>query len=196
MPYPPPTTGLGVSARVEVDATTVTLSLSGTTTHQIVASVVDTALTPSPSPGGVSLVLTAAANASGGTTAYTGTITGGASNAFIDKTFVVAGFDNVLNNGTFICTASSTTVLTLDNGLGVADTHAATATEEGSSALTFTSLGTAYATVSASGLITAVANGNCTIEVGYPVFDNTLGNVPLGWPSEKISRGVYVHVTP
>lgn len=74
------------------------------------------------------LTLSAAANASGGTTAYTGTITGGGSNAFAGITFVVAGFDLTANNGTFICTASTTTTLTLANAAGVSDTHAGTAT--------------------------------------------------------------------
>lgn len=74
------------------------------------------------------LTLSAAAAASGGTTVYTGTITGGGSNAFAGLTFVVAGFDLTANNGTFIATASSTTTLTLANAAGVADTHAATAT--------------------------------------------------------------------
>jgi hypothetical protein len=74
------------------------------------------------------LTLTAAANASGGNTVYTGTITGGGSNAYAGYKFVVAGFDNSANNGTLVCTASTTTTLTLNNGSGVSDTHAATAT--------------------------------------------------------------------
>lgn len=76
------------------------------------------------------LTLTAAAAASGGSTAYTGTITGGGSNAFAGNVFVVAGFANAGNNGTFICTASTTTVLTLTNANGVAETHAGTATAQ------------------------------------------------------------------
>ena len=78
-----------------------------------------------------SFVLTATANASGGTTVYTGTITGGGSNNYAGLTFQVAGFDLLANNGTFFCTASSTTTLTLTNTLGVADTHAGTAISAG-----------------------------------------------------------------
>jgi len=74
------------------------------------------------------LTLTAAAAASGGTTAYTGTITGGGSNAFKGLTFVIAGFTTAANNGTFVATASSTTTLTLANTAGAAETHAGTAT--------------------------------------------------------------------
>lgn len=72
------------------------------------------------------LVLTSVANASAGSTVYTGTITGGGSNAFAGLTFQVAGFTNAANNGTWICTASSTTTLTLSNAAGASETHAAT----------------------------------------------------------------------
>lgn len=75
--------------------------------------------------------LTAAANASGGNTVYTGTITGGASNNYAGYTFLVAGFDTFANNGTYFCVASSATTLTLANVNGVADTHAATAISAG-----------------------------------------------------------------
>jgi Putative phage tail protein/PA14 domain len=85
-------------------------------------------------------VLTAAANASGGNTVYTGTITGGtspytsgASNAYIGFMFVVNTFTNAANNGTFLCIASTATTITLVNALGVAETHAATAAETGNS---------------------------------------------------------------
>ena len=71
--------------------------------------------------------LTAAANASGGTTVYTGTITNGATNTWQGQYFTVAGFTNVANNGTFICTASSGTTITLANTGGVSETHAGTA---------------------------------------------------------------------
>jgi hypothetical protein len=80
------------------------------------------------------LTLTSCANASAGTTVYTGTITGGGSNAFAGYTFTVTGFDNTLNNTTgtpWLCTASSTTTLTLQNPFGVADTHAASAISYG-----------------------------------------------------------------
>ena len=77
---------------------------------------------------GAVLTLTSVANASGGTTVYTGTITGGGSNAFAGNRFTVAGFTTGANNGTFVCTASTTTTLTLNNSAGVAETHAATAT--------------------------------------------------------------------
>ncbi|MGP8225632.1 MAG: hypothetical protein ACLQGT_05700 [Terracidiphilus sp.] len=80
------------------------------------------------------LVLSAAAAASSGSTAYTGTITGGGSNAFAGLYFVVAGFTKATNNSAyagaqgFLCTASTTGVLTLTNALGLAETHAGTAT--------------------------------------------------------------------
>jgi len=76
--------------------------------------------------------LSAAANASGGNTVYTGTITGGGSNPFVGVTFAVTGFDNAANSGTFLCVASTAITLTLVNPSGVSDTHSATATGTGS----------------------------------------------------------------
>ena len=66
------------------------------------------------------LALTSVANASGGSTVYTGTITGGGGNAFAGVPFTVAGFTNAADNGTFTATASTTTTLTLSNASGVA----------------------------------------------------------------------------
>lgn len=73
--------------------------------------------------------LTSVGNASAGSTAYTGTITGGASNAFAGYTFNITGFSltNGSNNGTFLCTGSSTTTLTLVNPNGVSETGTGTA---------------------------------------------------------------------
>jgi hypothetical protein len=85
-----------------------------------------TAYTPS-----ASLQLTSVANNSGGHTVYTGIITGGASNAFSGTTFVISGFTNAVNNGTYLCSASTGTTLTLVNALGTAETNAGTATTEG-----------------------------------------------------------------
>jgi hypothetical protein len=80
----------------------------------------------------VSLNVTAAA-ASAGTTVYTGTI--GDTN-YAGATFVVTGFRNAANNGTFAATASTSTTLTLANPRGVAETaSAATATRDGWSEL-------------------------------------------------------------
>ena len=75
----------------------------------------------------VSLTLTAAANASGGSTVYTGTITGGASNALANQYATISGFTNGANNGTWRITASTATTITVSNPSGVAETHAGTA---------------------------------------------------------------------
>lgn len=74
------------------------------------------------------LVLTAVAASSGGTAVYTGTLTGGAANAFVGNSFVVTGFVNAVNNGTFICSASTALVMTLSNPNAIAETHGGTAT--------------------------------------------------------------------
>lgn len=194
---PAQTSGVGTATAIAVDATSVALSLTGTTTHQIAASAVDSAGTPDP---GTALTLTAAANASSGTTVYTGTITGGGTNGLAGEVFVVAGFATSANNGTFICTASTTTTLTLDNGAGVAETHAGTATSEGSADVTFVSYSPSVATVSVNGLITAVAKGGAVIEVSYPAFNNAVGNVVSsgnamnGLPINKIYKEINVTV--
>lgn len=73
--------------------------------------------------------LTNAAAAVSGSTTYTGTITGGATNAFAGYTFVIAGFTNAGNNGTFVCTASTVSTLVLTNAGGVLEAHAGTAND-------------------------------------------------------------------
>jgi hypothetical protein len=79
------------------------------------------------------LAVSSVANASGSSTVYTGTFgTAAASNGFAGLVFQVAGFvTNPGNNGTFTCTASTATTLTLTNSQGIAETHAATATSAG-----------------------------------------------------------------
>lgn len=77
-------------------------------------------------------LLTSVGNAVAGSAVYSGTITGGASNAFAGWTFIVKGFDNPNNNGTFSCTASTSGTLTLSNPNAVQDTSNATAATGGS----------------------------------------------------------------
>jgi hypothetical protein len=78
------------------------------------------------------LAVSAAANASGGNTVYTGTFPLGGSNAYVGLLFSIAGFvTNPGNNGSFLVIASSTTQLTLANPNGIAETIAATATSGG-----------------------------------------------------------------
>ncbi len=80
----------------------------------------------------VILNLTSASQNSGGSTVYSGAITGGASDAFAGKTFVITGWTNIVNNGSFTCTASTSTTLTLSNPDGVSETNAAIAKLQGS----------------------------------------------------------------
>ena len=76
------------------------------------------------------LTLTSVANASGGNTVYTGTITGGGSNALVGNYYYVTDFTNTANDGgPWIATASTTTTLTLANASGVAETHSANAAQ-------------------------------------------------------------------
>lgn len=191
------TTGVGTPTQIGVDSTNVTLSLSGTTTHQITATVQDAF-------GHIvsQVTLSAAANASGGSTVYTGTVTNGASNALAGFTFVIAGFvTNAVNNGTFVATASSTTTLTLSNAAGVAETHAATATPQGfvpGTAITYVQSGEsqiagAVASVSGSGLITGLHQGQVTVEVSYP-FANAGGTIATQGTNLPLNK-IYQYIT-
>jgi hypothetical protein len=65
----------------------------------------------------------------GGVCAYLGTIQGGASNALVGQYFTVAGFINTANNGTFLCSSSSATIIVLSNPFSIAETNPATATQ-------------------------------------------------------------------
>lgn len=213
------TTGLGVAAQIVCPGNstftpnnTLTLSLSASTfptTFQLNPNIEDAGgneITP-----GTAFVLASVASSSGNTAVYTGTITGGGTNAFAGETFVVAGFvTTVANNGTFICTASSGSTLTLENANAVSETHAATATnQETGNSLTYVAYpsknivsgtSTAICTVSATGLVTAVATGGAVVEVSYPTFNNAVGDVvssgnPMnGLPIMKIYKEVNVQV--
>jgi hypothetical protein len=161
--------------------------------------------------------LTSVATTSGGVAVYTGTI-GVAASSLVGKTFTVTGFVTTpANNGTFVATANNgSTTLTLANTAAVSETHAATATGVPlSNLLTYVAYpaktltgntyqpsgtSTAVATVSTSGVITAVAPGGVEVEVSFPAFNNTsgttgntfAGNLPLG----KIYATVNVQVLP
>lgn len=80
----------------------------------------------SPFPN-IGWTFTSVANASAGSTVYTGTPTGAFASS-VGLTFTVAGFVTGANNGAFACTAATATTLTLSNASGAAETHAATGT--------------------------------------------------------------------
>jgi len=106
-----------------------TVAVSGTPiTPTILATVVGIALAAVTTPSALSLTSVAAAVA--GSAVYTGTITGGAANAFAGQQAVITGFTgvNTVDNGTYVITASTATTLTLSNPNAVAVTAAGTAT--------------------------------------------------------------------
>jgi hypothetical protein len=78
--------------------------------------------------GGTPLSLTQV-TVTGATTTYTGTITGGGSNAFVGRQFLIAGFVNSGNNILITVTASTATTLVCDTTSQVNETHAGTATQ-------------------------------------------------------------------
>ncbi len=162
-------------------------------------------------------VVSSVANSSGSTAVYTGTF-GVASNSLVGKTVLIAGFvTNPTNNGTFVVTANNgSTTLTVSNSAAVSESASASATVEPQAIeLTYVAYpvktltvntyqpsgtSTAVATVSSTGLITAVAPGNVEVEVSYPTFDNaagTTGNTFAGGlPLNKIYSSVSVQVLP
>lgn len=74
------------------------------------------------------LSLSAAATSANGLTVYTGTISGWPTGQTpIGQLFVVTGFSNGGNNGTFLCTAFTSTTLTLVNSGGIVETTPASA---------------------------------------------------------------------
>lgn len=82
-------------------------------------------------PPSSKLTLTSVANASGGSTVYTGSITNGASNTYAGQPVVISGFTNAADNGTFTASASTSTTVTVNNPSGVAATHAGTLITQG-----------------------------------------------------------------
>lgn len=106
-----------------------TFAVSGAISNATLLTVMGVAQAALTTPAAITL--SAVATASGGSTVYTGTVTGGGANAFAGLQFLVAGFANPLNNGTFVATASTATTLTLSNPNGVAITAAGSATSQG-----------------------------------------------------------------
>jgi hypothetical protein len=78
---------------------------------------------------GTSFTLSAAGNASGGNTVYTGTFspTLPVSSASVTINAVISGFTTAANNGTFKVISCTATQLTVANASGVSESHAATA---------------------------------------------------------------------
>jgi hypothetical protein len=66
------------------------------------------------------ITINSVAGSIGSSAVYTGIVTGGASNALAGNTYLITGFPDLANNGIFLCTASSTTTLTLSNANAVA----------------------------------------------------------------------------
>lgn len=150
---------------------------------------------------------------------YTGTFTSQTTGSLVGKSVVIAGFvTNTVNNGDFIVVANSgTTTITVDNPAAISESHAATATlQEGTNVFTYYADGTAsltsgtggapptpgttetVVTVSADGLITTNGvTGGSTVEVSYPAFNNTIGELTVGGvslPINKIYADIAVNV--
>lgn len=71
-------------------------------------------------------VLTAVANAAGGTTAYTGTFS---PTLPVNSLAEITGFVNAANNGVYQVVSCNATTLVLQNPNGILETHAGIATE-------------------------------------------------------------------
>lgn len=189
-------------------AVTLSLSAAGgmTTTVQIAAALVDVA-------NGLQALNLVLASVAAGTGVYTGTITGGGSNAYAGQMVTITGFTNSANNGTFLCTASSTTTITVANAASALETHAGVVTAFSGTILyksynnpnagtpawykpsPFTGYTGDIASVSAGGLITALAVGQAIIEVSAPAFDNGVA-AQFGLAGNAIYTQIVVTVVP
>lgn len=151
-----------------------------------------------------------------GTGVYTGTFTEFA--AYVPGSNVtISGFvTNAANNGTFKVISATATTLTTSNTASVSETHAASAVIDPTAVLTYvvyptkTLTGNTYqpsgtstpvATISSTGLLTAVAVGHAVAEVSFPFANNTAGatgaitpNPMTGLPAQKIYAEVNVTV--
>jgi uncharacterized repeat protein (TIGR01451 family) len=151
-------------------------------------------------PTNVVLTLTSVANAGGGgTTVYTGTVTGGAGNAYAGDTVVIAGFGNGRNNGTFTCTASTATTITLNNTRGVAQAGAATATVTVSTVYTGTITGGAGNVFAGDNVVVAgfktAANNGTFVATASTATTLTLSNKASAAETDpgtaKVTTAVY-----
>lgn len=84
-------------------------------------------ITPAGLSGNLTLTSVSQVSASQGTAQYNGTIVGGDFGGYVGVPFVITGFVNSGNNGTFMCVASSASALVLKNTGAVIETHAGTA---------------------------------------------------------------------
>jgi hypothetical protein len=118
-------------------------------------------------------------------------------NLYAGATFIVTGFTNLSNNGTFVCTASNANSLTLYNANAVAETHAATLTQQPDATNT---VFTAYfnhpdvAPVSDTGTATIVYGWNTITNVPDIVTNGSTAVFPIGQSIRW--RGAYVGITP
>lgn len=81
--------------------------------------------------GSLTLISVSQVSAAQGTAIYNGTITGGEFGGYVGVPFVVSGFLTSANNGVFMCVASSSTGLVLQNTGAVLETHSGTAISAG-----------------------------------------------------------------
>lgn len=123
------TVSVGSVLVTQPSAPTGPVVVAGAISDTVYSTIVGIALASLTTPA--ALTGSAVAAASGGVAVYTGTYTGGGSNAFLGQQAVITGASNAANNGTFLITASTATTLTLANPNAVAETHAHTATLQG-----------------------------------------------------------------
>lgn len=151
-----------------------------------------------------------------GTGVYTGTFTEFASyKAGMQVT--VSGFvTNAANNGTFTVVSATATTLTTNNAASVSESASASALIDPTNKLTYvvyptktltgntyqpSGTSTAVASISAVGLLTALAVGHCVAEVSFPFANNTSGatgaispNPMTGLPAQKVYSEINVEV--
>lgn len=117
-----------------------------------------------------------------GNMTYGGTITSGSGNAYGGHTFQITNFSNPLNNGTFVCTTSTSSTLVCANPTGVAQSgQTATAIEPGFAVTTVSAYSgsTATITVPLTWKTSSPTESGLLVNVGALV--SLQGFQPSGW---------------
>lgn len=126
---------------------------------------------------GTSATLTAASNASGGNTTYTGTFP---TPFLAGSPAYISGFTTSANNGTFTVVSCNATTLVLNNANGVAETHAGTAI--------FNQWGTTYGSTITDGTVKWVCVGPQTTWVAGSGTTGIWNLPPSGWAPPTSSQ--------
>jgi len=120
--------------------------------------------------------VTSVATATSGAALYTGTFP---TTSLIGQSFTVTGFTNGINNGTFLCSASTITTITLNNAGAVAETATASATT--SVTTPAPSVTTLTGDIGGQTLLPGVYNSQSSLGITGDLFLDAQGDTNAVW---------------